>query len=92
MTGKVKNKEYPALFRGVLENIARFNAPELQKKRIEELTFPRRYFYPSLNTIAYTKGCSMPVSESVASRVMCLPLYVGLEEKDLEKIIILINQ
>ncbi len=34
MTGKLEHKEYSALFRDVLENIARFNAPELQKKRI----------------------------------------------------------
>lgn len=46
--------------------------------------FPRRYFYPSLNTIEYVKGQSMPISEDIASRIMCLPLYVGLE---LDKII-----
>lgn len=39
---------------------------------------PRRYFYPSLNTLPYVKGQSMPVSESIASRVLCLPLYPGL--------------
>jgi dTDP-4-amino-4,6-dideoxygalactose transaminase len=45
--------------------------------------FPRRYFYPSLNTINYIKGKKMPVSESVASRIMCLPLYAGIEEENL---------
>ncbi|MBE0393850.1 DegT/DnrJ/EryC1/StrS aminotransferase family protein [Flavobacterium sp. PL002] len=53
--------------------------------------YPRRYFYPSLNTIEYTKGRSMPVSESIASRIMCLPLYVGLSEAELVKITLLIN-
>jgi len=53
--------------------------------------FPRRYFYPSLNKIEYTNGKPMPVSESIAKRIMCLPLYVGLSEKDLEKIVKLIN-
>lgn len=53
--------------------------------------FPRRYFYPSLNKIEYTDGGEMPVSESIAERIMCLPLYVGLIKKDLEEIVNLIN-
>jgi dTDP-4-amino-4,6-dideoxygalactose transaminase len=54
--------------------------------------FPRRYFYPSLNTIEYTNGMPMPISESIASRVLCLPLYVGLSIVDMTKIITLINE
>lgn len=52
---------------------------------------PRRYFYPSLNTIEYTKGEKMPVSESIASRILCLPLYVGISEADLKNITQIIN-
>jgi len=33
----------------------------------------------------------MPVSESIAERIMCLPLYVGLRKKDLEEIVNVIN-
>ncbi len=54
--------------------------------------FPRRYFYPSLNTIDYTFGQKMPISESIASRILCLPLYVGLKKSELEKIVSIINQ
>jgi dTDP-4-amino-4,6-dideoxygalactose transaminase len=61
---------------------------ELQKENI----VPRRYFYPSLNTIDYTKGDVMPISESIASRIVCLPLYVGLTPEDLEKIVQIINK
>jgi dTDP-4-amino-4,6-dideoxygalactose transaminase len=61
---------------------------ELQKENI----VPRRYFYPSLNTIDYTKGEKMPISESIASRIVCLPLYVGLSENELEKITHIINK
>jgi dTDP-4-amino-4,6-dideoxygalactose transaminase len=61
---------------------------ELQKENI----VPRRYFYPSLNTIDYTKGEKMPISESIASRIVCLPLYVGLAENELEKITHIINK
>lgn len=53
--------------------------------------FPRRYFYPSLNTIPYANGIEMLVSEAVSSRVLCLPLYVGLEKKEIEQICNLIN-
>ncbi len=53
--------------------------------------FPRRYFYPSLNTIEYTHGTEMPISESIASRILCLPLYVGLDSKDIERICEIIN-
>jgi dTDP-4-amino-4,6-dideoxygalactose transaminase len=52
---------------------------ELNKNGI----IPRRYFYPSLNTIEYVKGQNMPISESIASRILCLPLYIGLEENEI---------
>ncbi|WAC01870.1 DegT/DnrJ/EryC1/StrS family aminotransferase [Lacinutrix neustonica] len=42
--------------------------------------YPRQYFNPSLNTIAYINGDVMPVSESISSRVLCLPLYFDLAE------------
>jgi dTDP-4-amino-4,6-dideoxygalactose transaminase len=46
---------------------------------------PRRYFYPSLNTLPFLKTelkRACPVSEDIASRVMCLPLYVGLTKDE----------
>lgn len=58
---------------------------------IQNDIMPRRYFYPSLNTLSYCKGSSMPVSEKVAATVLCLPLYVGLEKESQEKIVSLIN-
>ena len=53
--------------------------------------FPRRYLYPSLNKISYLENIEMSVSESIASQILCLPLYVGLKTTDLEKITSLIN-
>jgi dTDP-4-amino-4,6-dideoxygalactose transaminase len=46
---------------------------------VQELAFrgviARRYFHPSLNTLPYVKeSTSCPVSESAASRVICLPM------------------
>lgn len=49
--------------------------------------FPRRYFYPSVNT--FTKMypyVEMPLSESLSSRVLCLPLYYGLADSEVERI------
>ena len=65
---------------------------KVQKALNEQNIFPRRYFYPSLNTIDYVKGASMPISENIASRILCLPLYLGLEPLDIEKITSVINK
>ena len=64
---------------------------KVQKVLNDNDIVPRRYFYPSLNTIEYCKGKAMAISESIASRVLCLPLYVGLKTSELEKITTLIN-
>ena len=62
-----------------------------QQKLNEAEIFPRRYFYPSLNKIDFVNGETMPISESIASRILCLPLYVGLTEEELQLIVNLIN-
>ena len=62
-----------------------------QKRLNEAEIFPRRYFYPSLNTIDFVNGETMPISESIASRILCLPLYVGLTEEELKLIVNLIH-
>jgi dTDP-4-amino-4,6-dideoxygalactose transaminase len=49
-----------------------------------ENIFPRRYFYPSLNTIGYVEGSNMPISESIAARILCLPLHAKIETEDLD--------
>ena len=64
---------------------------EVQKALNEQQIFPRRYFYPSLNTVNYVNNNEMKVSESVASRILCLPLYFELEEENLVKICKKIN-
>ncbi len=64
---------------------------QVQDALNKQQIFPRRYFYPSLNTIEYTKGKTMPISENIAPRILCLPLYVGLKKSELEKIVEIIN-
>ena len=48
----------------------------------------RRYFYPSLNTLSHITGVkdSCPVSEDYSKRVLCLPLFAELADKDVERI------
>lgn len=58
----------------------------------ESNIFPRRYFYPSLNTLEFIKAENMPISENISKCILCLPLYVGLSEIYLNKIVTLINQ
>ncbi len=72
---------YPILFESEVQLLEKMG--ELQQADI----FPRRYFYPSLNTLPYLKTHqSCPVSEDIASRIVCLPLYANLEEKQAKKI------
>lgn len=54
--------------------------------------FPRRYFYPGLNTLPYVKNTSMPVSDRVYKRVLCLPMSHQLEEKKILLIVKSIRQ
>jgi len=51
----------------------------------------RRYFYPSLNTLPYVNNKQLPISEDVAERVLCLPLYFGLQAVEQALILASIN-
>lgn len=57
----------------------------------EEGVVPRRYFYPSLNQLPYVKYRACPVSEDIALRILCLPLYYDLAETDVERICRVVN-
>jgi len=57
-----------------------------------EDVFPRRYFSPSLNTMTYLSSNSMPVSEDIASRILCLPLHKELKKSILIEISLIINK
>ena len=53
----------------------------------EQQIFPRRYFYPSLNTYNHVVNyVSMPVSEDISKRILCLPLYFNLALDDVKRI------
>lgn len=56
--------------------------------------FPRRYFFPTLNELPQTKylGHKCPVSEDVSTRVLCLPLYPDLSNRDIVSIANIVKQ
>lgn len=67
-----------------------FDNEETTLKVITELegnwVTPRRYFYPSLNTVDIFKPNNCPISESIAKRILCLPLYHTLTFNDIDLI------
>ena len=53
----------------------------------KEEIYPRRYFYPSLNKLPYLLDYQpCPISEDIADRIACLPLYPALDLSIVEKI------
>ena len=72
---------FPAIFKDektALKVVAELNAENI---------FPRRYFYPSVNT--FTKlvpYVNMPMSEDIASRILCLPLHIRMTMDEIEEI------
>jgi dTDP-4-amino-4,6-dideoxygalactose transaminase len=70
---------YPIIFKN--EKILKDSIDALN----ENLIYPRRYFYPSLNKLNIFNIQKAPISEDVSRRVLCLPLYYTLtfEEIDL---------
>ena len=77
---------YPVLF----DNETQLHT--IQELLNKEGVFPRRYFYPSLNLLPYADKKSCPISENIASRVLCLPLYHDLLEDEVLKICNIINE
>ena len=62
------------------------------KKTLEQNDiYPRRYFYPSLDTLDYVKTEEVKVSKDFSERILCLPLYYDLIEKKIVKITKLIS-
>lgn len=55
--------------------------------------YPRRYFYPSLNTLPYLgERKQLEHSESLSTRVLCLPLYYELTPDHIKRICSIIAQ
>lgn len=47
----------------------------------------RRYFYPLLSQLDYvSQNHRIPIAEDISKRILCLPLYHELKEKDISRI------
>jgi len=51
---------------------------QLEKSEI----YCRRYFYPSLSALPYINKIDMPICDSIAKRIMCLPMYHTLGQME----------
>lgn len=74
---EVNNSYYPVVFES--EDVLRKSFEALNDNWI----YPRRYFYPSLSTLNYVKKYSTPVSDDIASRILCLPMYHSLKDEEI---------
>lgn len=73
------------------DTIAGFTRDELFVRLEENGVFTRKYFYPLVTDFEcyrnnYFSNDLLPVAHSVANKILCLPMYAGLEEKDIVRV------
>lgn len=71
---------YPVIFESEAVTLSVKEALE------EKYIFPRRYFYPSLDTLDYVKTEEVKVSKDISERILCLPLYYDLQEEEIKTV------
>jgi dTDP-4-amino-4,6-dideoxygalactose transaminase len=82
----INNTENYSYFPVVFENETQFL--KVQKALNEKNIFPRRYFYPSLDTLEYIEPKQeCEISRDISKKILCLPLYAELEKDIQEEII-----
>lgn len=78
---------FPILFKNEEE------LSKVQKSLNKENIFPRRYFYPSLDTLEYIEPKQeCKISRDISKRILCLPIYAELEKDNQDKIIDIIRK
>lgn len=78
---------FPIVFRSEEELL------RVQKALNKKDIFPRRYFYPSLDTLDYIEPKQeCKISRDISKRILCLPLYAELENSSVENIISIIKE
>ena len=66
---------------------------ELYAKMKDRNVLGRRYFYPLISTFSTYRGLesakpeNLPVAHKMAEQVICLPMYAGLTDADVERVI-----
>jgi dTDP-4-amino-4,6-dideoxygalactose transaminase len=65
---------------------------ELYEKFKEKNIFVRRYFYPLISNFPTYRGLpsstpeNLPIAEKISKQILCLPIYEGLELRDVDRI------
>ena len=65
----------------------------LYEKLKEHNIYGRRYFYPLISTFSAYKGLdsaspeNLPIAHKLADQVICLPMYAGLNDEDINRVI-----
>ena len=78
---------FPILFKNEEE------LSKVQKSLNKENIFPRRYFYPSLDTLEYIEPKQeCKISRDISKRVLCLPIYSKHKKDNQDKIIDIIRK
>lgn len=71
---------------------------ELYTRMKERNVLGRRYFYPLISEFSTYRGLesarpeNLPVAHKVADSVICLPMYYGLSNGDVERVIDVIRR
>jgi len=60
----------------------------LEKEKI----YPRRYFYPSLETLDYVQSANVNISRDISSRILCMPLFFELSQTEIREVYKLIKK
>lgn len=76
----------------LVDSLYRRTRDELYQKLRDHGVLARRYFYPLISDFPMYRGLSsanpalLPVASRIASEVLCLPIYPGLSDEDLQMI------
>lgn len=66
---------------------------KVQKALNQKDIFPRRYFYPSLDTLPYIEPKQeCLISRDISKRILCLPIYPDLSDDEQSNIITIIKK
>ncbi len=76
---------FPVLFKDETECL------KVRDDLVANEIMPRRYFYPSLDTLDYVGTQYCPISRDIASRVLCLPMYDSLYNQEINQICDIVN-
>ena len=91
MPGVTHNYAYFPIF--VDEEKYGISRDELYARMKEHNIYGRRYFYPLISTFSTYRGLesatpeNLPVATRKADQVICLPMYYGLTDEDVDRIV-----